>query len=122
MRAVFGDWPPDPIVNAYSPTPFNPNKTSDDAIGSVLRPNQTRGVDPVTEASRLPVGKRFNPDAFVHSRTEHGNLGRSSFCGFSLWQVDLGLRKRFSIAASVGPQIRGELFNLLEDSQLRDGR
>ena len=100
-------------MNAYSPTPFNPNKTNDDAIGKVLRPNQTPGVDPVIEDSRLPVGKRFNPDAFVHSTTEHGNLGRNSFGGFSLWQVDLGLRKRCSIAASVVPQIRGELFNVL---------
>ena len=107
-------------MNAYSPTPFNPNKTNDDAIGRVLRPNQTPGVDPVIEDSRLPVDKRFNPDAFVHSTTEHGNLGRNSFGGFSLWQVDLGLRKHCSIAAKVVPQISGELFNVLRHSQLHE--
>lgn len=45
----------------------------------------------------------------------HGNLGRNSLRGFSNWQTDLGLHKRFAITETVGIQIRGEFFNLLNE-------
>ena len=66
LRAVFDDWPLNPIVKAYLPTPFNPNKTGDDTFGNVLRPNQAPGVHPVIEDSSLPGSERFNPDTFAH--------------------------------------------------------
>ena len=66
LRAVFDDWPLNPIVKAYSPTPFNPNTTGDDTGGDVLRPNQAPGVDPVIEDSSLPGGERFYPDTLAH--------------------------------------------------------
>lgn len=112
LRAIFGDWSLNPIMKAYSPTPFNPSRTSNAAFGNALRPNLVVGVAPVIEDSSLPGGKRFNNAAFDSPTTEHGNLGRNSFRGFSLWQADLGLHKRFPITETVGVQIRGEFFNL----------
>ncbi|MCB1019013.1 MAG: TonB-dependent receptor, partial [Acidobacteria bacterium] len=112
LQAVFGGWSLNPILKAYSPTPFNPVRTSNAAFGNALRPNLVVGVDPVIEDSSLPGGKRFNPAAFLTTTTAHGNLGRNSLRGFSLWQADLGLHKRFSLTESVGLQVRGELFNL----------
>jgi len=112
LRTILGDWSLNPIVKAYSPTPFNPNQTSNEAFGNALRPNLVVGVNPVIEDSSLPGGKRFNPEAFQASTTEHGNLGRNSFRGFSLWQADLGLHKHFNFTESVGVRIGGEFFNL----------
>ncbi|MDE0658288.1 MAG: carboxypeptidase regulatory-like domain-containing protein [Gammaproteobacteria bacterium] len=112
LRTILGDWSLNPIVKAYSPTPFNPNQASGEAFGNALRPNLVVGADPVIEDSSLPGGKRFNPEAFQASTTEHGSLGRNSFRGFFLWQADLGLHKHFKITESVSVRIGGEFFNL----------
>ena len=63
LRAIYGDWSRNPIVKAYSPTPFNPNQTSDEAFGNALRPNLVVGADPVIEdpSLRIPNMRSISP-------------------------------------------------------------
>ena len=57
------DWSRNPIVKAYSPMPFNLNRTSDEAFGNALRPNLVVGADPVIEdpSLRVPNMPSFSP-------------------------------------------------------------
>ncbi len=112
LRAVFGGWSLNPIVKAYSATPFNPVSTSNEAFGNALRPDMIPAAAAVIEDPSLPGGKRFNATAFQMATTEHGSLGRNSFRGFPLRQVDLGVHKRFRVTESASILFRGEIFNL----------
>lgn len=60
-------------------------------------------------------GRRINPAAFTArplTAFEHGTLERNALRGFPVGQVDLALRRQFSLTERVKLQLRGEAFNI----------
>jgi hypothetical protein len=58
-------------------------------------------------------GKRIDPAAFsIPSGTVQGDLGRNVLRGFGATQVDLTLRRQFTLRDRISLQARAELFNV----------
>src|SRR5581483_5198981 len=64
----------------------------------------------------IPGGRRFNPAAFDAAtplaQSRQGTLGRGTLRGFNLSQVDLSLRRRFSLGERFGLDFRADAFNV----------
>jgi TonB dependent receptor len=119
-----GGWRVGGIVNARSGVPINVAISRPDnvTIGGVTvtnipggnsrgtqRPDLVPGVDPY-----LKDGVRWlNPAAFATPQPgTFGNLPRNFLRGPEFWQADLTFSKDFRVAATLGLQVRLEIFNV----------
>jgi len=81
------------------------------------RPNYVAGVSLTPPGGSTDL-RWINPAAFtVPLKDTWGNLGRNAFRGPSLWQIDTGLQRRFSLRERIALELRGECFNLLNRAQ-----
>jgi hypothetical protein len=85
--------------------------------------NTSQRPDLVSGVSLLPAeqspGGWINPAAFrVPQRGVSGNAGRNIARGPGLVQIDTGLSKRFGIGEKRALEFRGEVFNVLNRTQL----
>jgi hypothetical protein len=82
------------------------------------RPDLVPGVSFEPPAGQTIQGW-INPAAFrVPARGVFGNAGRNIARGPGLMQIDAGLSKRFAIAERSALEFRGEVFNVLNRTQL----
>jgi hypothetical protein len=119
---LFGGWELSGISTARTGLPVNVSvsrSSSDVPTGnnSQQRPNLVPGV-PLYPAVRT-ANNWLNPAAFaVPARGTFGNLGRNALRGPGLFQLDLALTKRVSIAETTTLSFRAEAFNLTNRNQL----
>ena len=79
--------------------------------------NASQRADRVEGAAPYPSNQTpaqwFNPAAFaLPAKGTWGNAGRNILRGPALFQIDLGLQKRFAIGGARNVEFRAEAFNL----------
>ncbi len=122
LHSVLGGWSLSGIATARSGMPVN---ITISRAASVVPGgyNLTQRPDLVPGVSLTPPGgstpsRWFNPAAFaVPAPGTWGNAGRNLGRGPSLYQIDLSLAKRVSLAEHIGLEFRGEAFNVLNRAQ-----
>ncbi|PYS77620.1 MAG: hypothetical protein DMF66_09190 [Acidobacteria bacterium] len=62
----------------------------------------------------------MNPAAFRPLTVGQGTLGRNALRGFGLSQLDLAVRRRFTITERVRLQLRAEFFNVFNHPNFGD--
>jgi hypothetical protein len=124
-RAIFGDWSLDSIFAARSATPVNVS-TGIDFLGlsglapTVQRPDLILGMPLYIDDPAAGGGRRINPAAFSIPAGRQGTLGRNSLRGFPIYQLDLGLRRRFRFTERVNLEFKAEMFNALNHPNFGD--
>ncbi len=115
VKSIFGDWSLDSFVFARTAAPVNVLGTTFFAAGTQLtpRPNVNVGVPLELFGSQFPGGKILNAAAFTGApEGQQGNFGRNVLRGFSAWQADVALQRKFPITESIGLRFRAEFFNI----------
>jgi hypothetical protein len=118
-RAVFGGFALDSVVRFRSALPVT-IATGRDPLGlgltNVARPDLVPGVPLYLYSDTLPGGRRINPAAFDGAtplaQARQGTLGRGTLRGFGLSQIDLSIRRRFSLGERASLDFRADAFNL----------
>ncbi|MBC7927246.1 MAG: TonB-dependent receptor [Bryobacteraceae bacterium] len=119
-RAIVGGFAFDSVVRLRTASPVS-IVTGRDPLGlgltNVARPDLVSGVPLYLYSDALPGGKRLNPAAFDGAtplaQNRQGTLGRGTLRGFGLQQVDLSLRRRFTLLEGLQLDFRADAFNLL---------
>jgi Carboxypeptidase regulatory-like domain len=120
-RALAGGWQASTIVTLQSGLPFTPqlsyNPANDGDTRNPVRPSWNPNF-----TGNVTLGlpnEYFNPLAFMQPLAgTYGNVGRNILQGPSLEQWDASLAKRWSLGDRLGLQFRGEIFNLLNHTNL----
>jgi Carboxypeptidase regulatory-like domain len=114
VKAVLSDWSVDPMLIARSSPPIDVLLIRQLGIDAFqFRPDVIAGVPTMIRDPGVAGGRRINPSALaVPAAGNLGDLGRNSFRGFPLTEVDLALQRRFHITEHVRLEIRAEAFNL----------
>jgi Carboxypeptidase regulatory-like domain/TonB-dependent Receptor Plug Domain len=122
VRSLLQDWSLDGLSSARTGTSFNavywPANPGPYTNGSgtpfFFRPELVPGQPIWISDSMVPGGKKLNSEAFtIPSELVQGSEGRNSIRGFPLLQIDLSVRRQFSIAERVKVQFRAEGFNII---------
>jgi hypothetical protein len=88
---------------------------------NIFRPNLAFGQPVWIGDSSAPGGRRINTAAFQAAPgSVQGNLGRNALSGFGMSQVDLALRRDFSLGERRSLQLRIEAFNALNHPNFAD--
>lgn len=142
LSPIFGSWRLGGIVNfrTGTATTIKINVRRAGYLFAATRPNlrpgqsnnPTHGVssgcnDPVTGALAVPAGQSigtknilFDPCAFsVPEPGTLGNVGRNTVFGSSVFTTDMSLQREFSLGNSRRLQFRAELFNVMNQTNLR---
>ncbi len=134
-KKVFSDWSLDGILTARSATPVNVTHSVNTAFGPVgLRPDLVANIPLYLNDGASPGGIRFNntrvtipgnpnPQIGPFLRPtviRQGSLGRNVLRGFSVWQLDVGLRRQFILSEKFNLQVKGESFNVLNHPNFGD--
>jgi hypothetical protein len=123
-------WSIDSIIRAQSALPVNvveidgtslllPDLNKATGKYEMLRPNLILGAPLYLKDPAAPGGKRLNPAAFSspdsseigRGRTQ-GTLGRNALRGFPFHQIDVSLRRKFSLTEKIGLQFKADIFNI----------
>ena len=72
------------------------------------------------EDPQAPGGSRFNPAAFRAVVGRQGTLGRNALRGFGLTQLDLAVRRQFTLSERTRFQLRAEVFNVFNHPNFGD--
>ncbi len=92
-----------------------------DPYFGAARPNVISGVPQVLSGPQYPGGKAVNPAAFTTPPDNtQGNFPRNSLRFFNASQVDLALRRQFSLTEKVKLQFRFEFFNVFNHPNFAD--
>lgn len=112
LAAIGRDWSVDVLARAHSALPVTVI-TDNQGFGFDVRADVVDGEPLYLDDPSVAGGRRLNPAAFViPAGDRHGSLGRNTLRGFPVWQVDLGLRRRFGLSSGLTLQARLEVFNL----------
>jgi len=130
IGALLRRWSVDSIFRARSALPVNVVTGSDPLGlgasfgGAVSRPDLIPGIDLYISDSTVPGGRRINKAAFDAATPiaakRQGTLGRNALRGFGMWQLDLGLRRQFSLTERLKLQLRAEAFNIFNHPNFAD--
>jgi hypothetical protein len=118
LRALTKDWSVDLLVRAQSgfpTTPLTNQRIAGLDIFFLQRPDAVPGQPLYIDDPTVPGGRRFNPTAFAVPpiATRQGTFPRNGLRALGAWQVDLALRREFTLREPVRLQLRAELFNVL---------
>jgi len=81
---------------------------------TATRPDRVAGQPLYIPDTTAPGGKVLNQNAFAIPTTpRQGDLGRNSVPGFGFHQLDLSVRRRFSLTEKIALQLRSDFFNIL---------
>ncbi|MCA1619361.1 MAG: TonB-dependent receptor [Acidobacteria bacterium] len=122
-RALLRGWSLDSILRARTAAPVNVIQTTGVFIGDLVearRPDLVGGVPVYLDDPLAPGGRRFNPAAFRAVTSRQGTLGRNALRGFPLTQLDLAVRRQFSLSERARLQLRAEVFNVLNHPNFGD--
>jgi hypothetical protein len=106
----------DATYRALSASPVDVLATSS-PLGVNLRPDLVPGQPVVIEDTAAPGGFRYNRAAFLIRADNNGTLGRNVLRGFTLYQLDLAVRREFRFER-LRFQARAEAFNLFNHTNL----
>src|SRR5581483_5836769 len=103
------------ILTAQSGLPINITIRRDIGFGTYdFRPDVVAGIPIWINDSNVGGGRRINGAAVaIPSAPVQGNLGRNVLRGFPLEQVDLSLRRSFSLTSGAALTFRADFFNAL---------
>jgi hypothetical protein len=122
IDALLGGWSVDLNLMARSATPVD--VLVQRIVGSAFfsfRPNLVDGVPLYLEGTAYPGGRRINPAAFSPpTQLTHGTLTRNALRGFSVYQIDLSLRRKFKLTERVNLQFGTDFFNILNHPSFGD--
>ncbi len=130
--ALFGNWFMDAVMTARSAVPVDliASAAIIGGLQTVVRPDLLPGPlylkDPLA-----PGGSRFNNTIDpAHpgckgpfcppAAGRQGTLGRNVMRGFPMWQLDLALRRQFSLGERASLQLRAEAFNIFNHPNFGD--
>lgn len=119
---IVRNWSLDTIYTAHTATPVNViTGTAIFGVTSLLRPDLLSGIPLYIDDPLVGGGRRINRAAFATpSAGRQGSLGRNALRGFSMWQVDLAVRRQFNLSERVGLQFRAEFFNVFNHPNFGD--
>jgi hypothetical protein len=133
-RALLGNWFADTVVSARSAVPVDLISSFSTIIAglqTVVRPDLIQGLPLYLDDPLAPGGRRFN-NTIDPARPgckgpfcpagpgRQGTLGRNVMRGFPMWQVDLALRRQFSLGERATLQLRAEAFNIFNHPNFGD--
>jgi hypothetical protein len=104
------------IVTLLSGFPFTPQVGSNRSGDGDTRNPDRPSLNPSYQGAIVTGNPNqwFNPNAFVlPTAGTWGNLGRGTFIGPGLAEVDLSLFKNLRVREKVNAQLRGEVFNVM---------
>ena len=88
---------------------------------NIFRPDLAAGQPNWIADPQAPGGRRLNDAAFRGERRfAQGNLGRNALSGFGMSQLDLAMRREFSVGERRSIQLRIEAFNALNHANFAD--
>ena len=88
---------------------------------NVFRPDLVPGQPLWITDPSAPGGRRINPAAFaVAPGSVQGDLGRNALTGFGMSQLDLAVRREFTLGEKRSIQLRIEAFNALNHANFAD--
>jgi hypothetical protein len=88
---------------------------------NIFRPDLAFGQPAWIADSSAPGGRRINAAAFQAAPgSVQGNLGRNALSGFGMSQLDLALRREFSLGERRSLQLRIEAFNAFNHPNFAD--
>jgi hypothetical protein len=118
--AILGGWQISSIVSLQTGFPSTINLTGDTAGigggsgGILIRANPVPGQNAELPGEQRSTGQWFNVKAFVQPPAyQFGVLGRNTFIGPGLFNIDSTFSKRFRLNDRFSLEIRAEAFNLL---------
>ena len=121
QNRLIGGWQVNGIITLLSGFPFTPqvgsNRSGDGDTRNPDRPNLNPSFSgPVVLGQQT---RWYDPNAFsLPAFGTYGNLGRGTFNGPGLAEVDLSVFKNTSITERVSLQFRTEFFNLIDRTNL----
>jgi hypothetical protein len=123
-RALSRGWSLDSIFRARTAAPVNVyvgrTLLSGESI-ELSSPFVRPGVPLVVEDPAAPGGRRINREAFEPLNVQGGTpLERNSLRGFGMWQADVSLRRRLTVAGRVKLQLRVDIFNVFNHPNFGD--
>jgi hypothetical protein len=90
-------------------------------LANAFRPDLVSGQPIWILDASAPGGRRLNPAAFSAApEYVQGNLGRNAITGFGMSQVDLALRREFSVRERRSMELRMEAFDALNHPNFAD--
>jgi hypothetical protein len=120
---ILGGWQIAGIMSLQTGFPSTINLTGDTANigggngGILIRANPVPGVSPYLPADQRGTAEYFNVNAYLDPPPyQFGTLGRNTWVGPGLFNIDTTLSKRFHIKERYGFEIRAEAFNLLNNA------
>src|SRR5260370_2605650 len=120
----WGGWALDGIVHARAGFPItllNAEQSTGVSFENAFRPNLAAGQPNWIADRSAPGGRRLNGAAFrAAADSRAGNLGRNALNGFGMSQVDLAMRREFSVGERLSLQLRIEAFNALNHPNFAD--
>lgn len=121
--AIMGGWQISGIISTQTGFPSTINLTGDTANigggsgGILIRADPVPGQSPYLPASQRSTAEYFNVNAFVDPPAyQFGTLGRNTWVGPGVFNIDTTLSKRFRVKERLGFEIRAEAFNLLNNA------
>ena len=121
-RRLLSEWSVDGIITARSAAPVNVFFQRDLGFGPFnFRPDLVTGVPLYLKDPSFPGGRRINRQTFTISQvTGQGTLGRNALRGFPVAQLDLALRRGFTLSERMNLQFRIDIFNLFNRPNFGD--
>lgn len=123
-RALSRGWSLDSIFRARTAAPVNVFVGRTLLNGELIElssPFIRQGVPLVVEDRAAPGGRRINREAFEPLNVQGGMpLERNSLRGFAMWQADVSLRRRLTVAGRVKLQLRADIFNVFNHPNFGD--
>jgi hypothetical protein len=125
INLITRGWGLDGLLRFRTALPTNPTTlTSSVLFGSLFvptRPNVVARVPQVLYGPQYPGGSAVNPAAFTDPPAgTQGNFPRNSMRFFNASQLDLALRRQFSLTERVKLQFRFEFFNIFNHPNFAD--
>ena len=131
-NAILSNWTIDAIFTARSATPVNVIIRRNIGFGPFdFRPDLISGIPLYLDDPTAPGGRRINNTRipgntrqvgpfFVPTENRQGSLGRNALRGFSIYQTDLALRRKFSLNEKLNLELKAEVFNIFNHPNFAD--
>ncbi len=117
VKAFLGNWSTDTLLKFQSAPPVDIVEQQVREFGTFPNhPDVVSGQPVWIDDPNTPGGRRINPAAFAAVTTARvGNSPRNSVRGFSVWQVDTSLARKFNLrwlSERLNLQFRADFFNV----------
>ena len=122
LRGILGGWELNSIASAHTGFPVNVTVDRDsadvpDGNTNNQRPDLVPGVS-LTPPGGSTIAEWINPAAFaIPAPGTFGDAPRDVARAPAVWQIDLGISKRFLLSERVNLQFRSEIFNIFNHPQ-----